>query len=149
VPARILAPAIGLDAPIIAVKVDASGAMGTPRTAGEVGWYGPRPGDPGNALFAGHVDWLVAGQPVKGSFYLLSKLKAGDLVSIRAADGQTRSFRVEWNRYYQANKAPVDEITGPTDHSSITLITCGGQFDRSLRSYVGRWIVRASLLEGQ
>jgi sortase (surface protein transpeptidase) len=147
-PTRILAPAIGLDAPIVAVKVDASGAMGTPRTAGEVGWYGPRPGEQGNALFAGHVDWLVAGQPVKGSFYLLSKLNIGDLVNVRSADGRTHSFRIEWKQYYQANKAPVEEITGPTDQASITLITCGGQFDRSLRSYVGRWVVRASLVEG-
>lgn len=148
-PARVVAPAINLNAPIVKVAVDRSGAMGTPRTAGEVGWYGPRPGEAGNALFAGHVDWVVDGKVTKGSFYLLHRLNPGDEVSVQTADGATLRFRVDWKRYYQAATAPIEEITGPTEQPSITLITCGGPFDRNLRSYVGRWVVRATLLEGR
>jgi len=145
-PARILAPAIGLDAPVISVGLTADGAMGTPRTAGEVGWYGPRPGEEGNALLAGHVDWVVSGRVQLGSFYRLSRLEPGDVVTILTTDGSQVRFRVIWKRLYEAATAPVDEITGPTGQPSITLITCGGEFDRTLHSYVGRWVVRATLL---
>lgn len=145
-PVRIGAAVIGLDAPVVEVGVDESGAMGTPRTSWQAGWYGPRPGEPGNALFAGHVDWVTKGKAVKGSFYSLSKLKTGDVVTVAAADGSTTHFRVQWNRYYQASAAPVDEIAGPTSEPSITLITCGGDFDRALKSYLGRWVVRATIV---
>jgi sortase (surface protein transpeptidase) len=40
--------------------------------------------------------------------------------------------------------APVKEITGPTPYEAITLITCGGSFNRSNLSYNQRLIVRAT-----
>jgi sortase (surface protein transpeptidase) len=52
---------------------------------------------------------------------------------------------VVWKQLYDARSAPVEEITGSTDEPVITLITCGGEFDRTLRSYTGRWVVRAAL----
>ena len=144
-PVRISAPSIGLDAPVIPVGVTA-GSMGTPKTAYEVGWYGVKPGEVGNALFDGHVDWVVNGTPVKGVFYTLAKLVPGDEITVRTGDGQEVRFRVDSNRFYDAASAPVAEIAGPTSTPSLTLITCGGQFDRSVRSYLGRWVVRASVV---
>jgi len=146
-PERIVIPSLELDAPVIAVALTADGAMGTPRTAWEVGWYGPRPGERGNALLTGHVDWVDAGRVVKGSFYGLSKLEPGSEVTIRAVDGSSRRFVVDWKKFYDAASAPLAEITGPTEQPSVTLITCGGKFDRTLRSYLGRWVVRATLVQ--
>lgn len=146
-PARIVIPAASVDAPVVRVGVDGSGRMGTPRTAHEVGWYGPSPGEAGNALLAGHVDWLQDGKPVRGAFYLLRKAQPGDEVTIYTADGETLTFRVAWVRYFEADNAPVEEIAGPTAEPSITLITCGGDLDRTLQSYSHRWVVRATIVD--
>ncbi len=148
-PQRLIVPAIGVDAPVIEVGVAKDGAMETPRTAHEVGWYGPRPGEAGNALLTGHVDWTVNGVPTLGSFFWLHKLQPGDEVTVRSSDGVSYRFRVVWTRLYDAATAPVPQIAGPTDQPSVTLITCGGQFDRSLHSYDGRWVVRAVLESGE
>ncbi len=117
--------------------------MGTPRTAHEVGWYGPVPGSPGNALLAGHVDWVENGKVRTGSFYLLHRLEAEDEIVVQMVGGERRRFAVVWRRYFEAASAPVAAITGPTSEASLTLITCGGPFDRALKSYLGRWVVRA------
>lgn len=37
---------------------------------------------------------------------------------------------------------------GPTSAVSVTLITCGGEFDRRVRHYTKRWIARAVLVGG-
>ncbi len=47
-PVRVIAPSIEVDAPVVPVGLTADGAMGTPRSAFDVGWYGPRPGEPGH-----------------------------------------------------------------------------------------------------
>ncbi|MHB1417211.1 MAG: class F sortase [Chloroflexota bacterium] len=145
-PAEISAPEIGLDAPVIHVGVTADGAMQTPRTEYEVGWYGPAPGAAGNAILTGHVDWLVSGRPVRGAFYFLYELNPGDVITVTAADGAAHRFRVIWKQSYEASSAPVEDIAGPTSVPSITLITCGGEFDRALREYADRWVVRAILI---
>jgi hypothetical protein len=38
----------------------------------------------------------------------------------------------------------MDEITGPTDTQSLTLITCGGAFDYVNGEYLQRTVVRAT-----
>jgi sortase (surface protein transpeptidase) len=65
-------------------------------------------------------------------------------VEITLSDGMVFSYEVESLNYYQAASAPVKEITGPTDYEAITLITCGGSFNRGSRSYNERLIVRAT-----
>src|SRR5688500_15521996 len=51
-----------------------------------VGWYelSPRPGEPGRAVLAGHIDWK--GTP--GAFKHLPDLNVGDLVTVTTEDGQ-------------------------------------------------------------
>ncbi|MDA8219726.1 MAG: sortase [Dehalococcoidales bacterium] len=146
-PVKISAPEISLDAPVIHVGVTADGVMQTPRTEYEVGWYGPPPGAAGNAILTGHVDWLVSGRPVRGAFYFLYDLHPGDVITVTAADGAVYRFRVIWKQSYDASSAPVEDIAGPTNVPSITLITCGGEFDRTLREYADRWVVRAILVK--
>jgi hypothetical protein len=36
------------------------------------------------------------------------------------------------------------EIVGDTGQESLTLITCGGDFDASTGQYVNRWVLRAN-----
>lgn len=145
-PVRLVAGSIGLDAPIVPVGVSPAGEMGTPQTPETVGWYGPKPGQPGNALLAGHVDWLGSQGPVRGAFFLLRLLRPGDEVVVRTTAGDSLTFQVEWKEFFDADSAPVERIAGPTTTPSITLITCGGNYDRTLHTYSGRWVVHATLV---
>lgn len=58
-PATLLIPDIGVAAPVDPVGVDGRGDMDVPGATGHVGWYepGPAPGDPGDAVIDGHLDW--------------------------------------------------------------------------------------------
>src|ERR1700704_2334116 len=58
-PARLVISKIGVDATIEARGLDASRNLLTPKDFNDVAWYnlGPAPGQPGNALVNGHVDW--------------------------------------------------------------------------------------------
>ncbi|MGE5620226.1 MAG: class F sortase [Sphingomonadaceae bacterium] len=142
-PRQIRIPAIGVDAGFEYVGLAADGAMDVPKDGNNVAWYrlGPKPGEPGNAVVAGHVDW--GGKTAV--FWELGSLKAGDLVEITATDGRKYEYVVQWLRWYDADDAPVEEVFGQSDGYELTLITCGGDFDRRTRQYLKRLVVRATL----
>lgn len=143
--ARLLIPRIGVDAPVVVVGVDGNGVMQSPKGPEEVGWYNftSQPGFGGNAVFSGHVDYRNYGPAV---FWELRNLRPGDLVEVRLADGTSYTYAVVRADSYKASEAPVGEIVGPTPRESLTLITCGGTFDRGVRQYSHRLVVRAERL---
>jgi LPXTG-site transpeptidase (sortase) family protein len=140
---RFSAPRVGINAAVEVLTLDGTGAMQDPSTPTKVAWYdfSARPGQLGNVVIAGHVDYANFGPAV---FWRLRDLKQGDRVEITLSDGLVFIYEVESLNYYQAANAPVKEITGPTDYEAITLITCGGSFNRGSRSYNERLIVRAT-----
>jgi len=142
-PARLVIPSIGLDARVAPVGLDASGAMDVPGTADEIAWYelGPRPGELGNAVLAGHNVWN--GRP--GAFANLRRLRTGDRVDVATSMQGWFSYQVEDVHSYPADKAPLDQVFGATDRPVLTLITCAGRPDRS-GSYPDRLVVRAKPL---
>src|SRR5438128_1115854 len=75
-PARLKIPAIGVDASVVSAGLKPDGTMDTPHDQYSVAWYkyGPRPGLPGNAVMAGHLDTKLTPTAV---FYNLNKLKPG------------------------------------------------------------------------
>ena len=74
---RISIPAIKVDAKIQEVGITAKGNMAAPRTFSEVGWYkyGPRPGETGSAVLAGHVDNGIAFPAVFSKLDKRSKMR--------------------------------------------------------------------------
>ena len=76
-------------------------------------------------------------------FGFLRQLEPGDEVLVSNAGGSQLAYRVVWSNLVDAENAPLDEIfdQGPSDE--LTLITCGGTFDRVTHQYLGRLIVRA------
>ncbi len=62
-----------------------------------------------------------------------------------AVDERGDEFVVQWQRRYDAETAPVAEVFAQSDATEITLITCGGAFDRTTRRYLSRLMVRAIL----
>jgi sortase (surface protein transpeptidase) len=142
-PVRLLIPTIGVDANIEARGLDAGRNMLTPRDFHDVAWYnlGPRPGQPGNALINGHVDWWT-GSAVFGR---LSRIRAGDLVIVVRADGSRLTFKVVGRQTVAAN-ARVASLFTPRRLATLTLITCSGAWDPQILSATQRLLVSAVLV---
>ena len=139
---RIKAPSIGVDAPIVTLGLDAKGIMADPPDPVSVVWYdfSAHPGYAGNVVLAGHVDYHNYGPAV---FWNLRRLTVGDRVHVTLQDGTTYTYQVASLAYYDAATAPVGEIVGKTPAETLTLITCGGTFDRRAGDYDKRLVVRA------
>src|SRR4029453_18220007 len=116
------------------------GALTPPKNFAKAGWYadGTRPGDVGPAVIAGHVD-SKRGPAV---FYKLRELQAGDLIAVTRG-GKTVRFRVVSTAWYPKKSFPTAEVYGPTPDRQLRLITCGGVFDHTLRSYKDNLVVYA------
>jgi sortase (surface protein transpeptidase) len=141
VPVQIDIPKIGAHAAVVPLGQDDDGSMSAPSDPDTVGWFAPGPGigAPGNALLDGHVDW---GGSLR-VFGLLRDLEPGDSLQVTDANGDVFGYSVQWIQLYPADGAPVADIFRQTGQEEITLITCGGAFDRSAHRYVARWVVRA------
>jgi LPXTG-site transpeptidase (sortase) family protein len=139
---RLLIPSIDVDAPVVVKGIDAEGVMQSPDNAWDVAWYdfSARPGFGGNAVFSGHVDYHDVGPAV---FWDVRNLQQGDLIKVRLADGTEYHYTVSDLNSFEASAAPVADIVGPTPTEVITLITCGGTFDSTLRQYSHRTVARA------
>jgi hypothetical protein len=142
-PAAVSIPAIGVDSPLTAIGVDGSGALVPPADFSEAGWFaaGPAPGETGPAVLAGHVDDHTG----PAVFFRLEELVPGDEVLVTREDGTTVTFTVTRVAEYPKTAFATDEVYGPTAGPELRLITCGGTFDRSRRSYEDNVVVYASL----
>ena len=141
-PVRVRVPGIGVDSPLELLGIDGTGALETPADYGLAGWFdrGPAPGDVGPAVLAGHVD-SSEGPAV---FWRLRELTAGDEVLVDRADGTTARFVVTRVERHPKDAFPTDAVYGPTPDAQLRLITCGGEFDRSVRSYRDNVVVFAT-----
>lgn len=143
-PKRITIPAIEVNSVIQSVGVTISGEMGTPNNTIDVGWFrlGPRPGEKGNAVIAGHVD-DANGFP--GVFANLYKLKKGDTLYIEDASGITYTFTVRGSYRYDPGFA--EDVFSPTnDITGLNLITCDGSWDTTTNSFRKRLVVFAEII---
>jgi len=111
--------------------------------ADEVGWYrfGPSPGQAGSAVLAAHI----AFDGVDGVFRHLEDLKPGDRVEVSYDDGSTSAFVVESITEYDKQSLP-DELFAKDGPAKLALITCGGAFNRQLRSYESNTVAIAKPL---
>lgn len=140
-PTQLSIPAIGVATPLIGLGLAADGSMEVPTDFSLAGWYtgGPRPGESGPAVVAGHVD-SVDGPAV---FSRLGDLRPGDAVDIARADGTTAHFVVERLERFEKQAFPTATVFGPTPRSELRLVTCGGAFDREHRTYLENLVVFA------
>ncbi|WP_133874921.1 class F sortase [Paractinoplanes brasiliensis] len=139
-PTRLRVGAVKIDTPLETLKLGKDGELQPPKTFAQAGWYadGTAPGDTGPAVIAGHVD-SKSGPAV---FYRLRDLTPGDRVDVLRG-GRTISFTVTAIRWYPKSEFPTEEVYGPTPDRQLRLITCGGVFDRTLRSYRDNLVVYA------
>jgi sortase (surface protein transpeptidase) len=141
-PATITIPAIGVQAPIVGVGLQADGAMQVPEPD-QVGWYklGPRPGAGGPAVLVGHLYYRRTGPAV---FYRLSELRPGDEILIGQRGGTTTRFLVGRLERHPKTALPTKRIWTGATRPLLRLITCDGPFDHTTGHYRDNLIVYAS-----
>lgn len=142
VPTSLTIPTLQVQAPVDPYGIDPNGQMDVPDNVTDVGWYefGPSPGAGGSAVLAAHVDLASQGP---GVFFDLDDLRDGDLVTVGYNDGTTADFRVVASTIYDKDELPLDAIFSRTGPPVLTLITCGGGFSESARSYDSNVVVYA------
>jgi LPXTG-site transpeptidase (sortase) family protein len=142
-PVRLIIPAINVNTKIQYVGVTPKGEMEIPSNATDVGWFklGPRPGERGSAVIAGHLD----GENGKtGVFINLYKLKKGNKLYIKDAKGKTISFVVRESRIYDPGYA--NDVFSGSGSAYLNLITCDGVWDGAMKSYSKRLVVFADIV---
>jgi LPXTG-site transpeptidase (sortase) family protein len=141
-PSRLVIPRINLDATIEARGLDANRNMQTAKDFKHVAWYdlGPAPGQPGDALLNGHVNWWTGG----AVFTRLSQIRTGDEVIVIRADGAIVRFKVTAKRTVDWN-ARIASLFAPSPVSTLTLITCTGTWNPLIQSDTQRLLVSAVL----
>jgi sortase (surface protein transpeptidase) len=142
-PVRVRIAAIGVDAPLIPLGLDANRALQVPERFDVAGWWsgGYRPGERGPAVIAGHVDSKTG----PAIFYRLGRVERGDAVTVERRDGSTVRFLVRDVAHYAKTAFPTKQVYGPTPRPTLRLITCSGDFDRSTGHYIDNTVVYAEI----
>ncbi|MCX5047061.1 MULTISPECIES: class F sortase [unclassified Streptomyces] len=123
-------PSLGIDAPIVAVRVGPDRQLGTPPLDRPklVGWYqdGPTPGEMGTAIAVGHRDTRTGA----AVFAALAQVHPGGRIEARRADGRTAVYTVDRVRVFDKARFPDKEVYGPSRRPELRVLTCGGLFSR-------------------
>jgi Sortase domain len=140
-PTEVRLPTLNVRSALVDLDVGPDGALQPPADPDVAGWYvrGALPGLPGPTVIAGHVD-SRSGPAV---FYRLDRLAVGDRVEVTRSDGQVFAYRVATVETYPKDAFPTARVYGPTPAPELRLITCGGDFDRSIGHYEDNVIVTA------
>ena len=146
-PVQLEIPAIGVVSLVEQVGMTADGAMDVPKGWMNVGWYhvGFQPGQPGNAVMAGHLDSRSGGPAI---FWDLSRLQPGDEAIVTYENGDRYTFAVQNIEVvpYDVQGEKVATIFGPSQTADLNLITCNGDWDRGKATYTQRLVVYTTLV---
>ncbi|OFE17147.1 hypothetical protein BA895_16890 [Humibacillus sp. DSM 29435] len=148
VPARLVIPALGVNAKFQTIGLDSSGptdaqgrkALGNPSDRTKAGWYsaGPRPGSgTGTVLVNGHT-YHDGSAIFKESF--ASKIANGQRIDIVAGNGSVCSYQVQrvWRDVAKGDYANIVSSQGLYNFSGperLFLATCGGPFNSWEQNY--------------
>ncbi len=143
-PVSVTIPAIGVSSTLEDLVADPrTGELAAPADPARAGWFaaGVVPGDQGPAVLGGHVD----SRRGPGVFFRLRDLRPGDRVLVTRSDGVALTFTVIAVQAFPKTAFPTAAVYGPTAGPELRLVTCGGRFDRSARSYDDNVVVDAAL----
>ncbi|WP_405875366.1 MULTISPECIES: class F sortase [unclassified Streptomyces] len=145
-PVRLRIPKIWVDAPFTDLFIGPTGQLEPPPAADTnlVGWHvdGASPGEAGTSIIAGHVDTKTSA----AVFANLGELAKGDVFYVDRADGSTATFRVDDSETFEKDNFPSDRVYADTPQAQVRLITCAGDYDRSVRDYTDNLVVFAHLI---
>ena len=140
-PVTVSVPAIGATGPVTPISVDDAGEIEVPADATTLGWYrnGPSPGETGSAVIVGHVDF----RGEWGTFGRLAEVGLGSPIAVTLDDGSQVTFVVANVYRVPKPELPTAALFSHDGPARLTLITCGGAFDRASGHYVDNVVVEA------
>lgn len=142
----------GIDhARIVEIGTKNNGALATPYNIYDVGWYtgSSLPGATGTAIIDGH-----GGRPGVGVFGNLTLIKLGAVIEVEMGDGRLYTYKVVDTATKalgeEADAYMLEAFHSPEKgKSSLTLITCTGDYWLKQRTYSHRFFVRAVLMDSE
>ena len=141
-PVRIEIPSIGVEARIVWLGLNPDHSLEVPTNFADTGWWsgGPRPGERGPAVIAGHVD----SKSGPAAFYRIRDLRPGDAIVVERRDGSRARFTVRGSEQYPKTHFPTARVYGRTAGPTLRLITCSGTFDSATGHYLDNTVVYAN-----
>jgi LPXTG-site transpeptidase (sortase) family protein len=141
-PIRLKIPKLNVDALIEDVGLTADGSMAVPKGPDDVAWFalGPRPGEIGNAVIAGHEGWKNG---ISAVFDYLYTLHVGDTLYTVDAKGKTTVFVVREIRILDEHADASAVFASSDGKAHLNLVTCEGVWNATTKSYAGRLVVFA------
>ena len=144
-PTHVTIPALNVDTTVVTVGLDEERAVEVPENIDIVGWYehAAAPGSQaGSAVLVGHRDGSGG---TRGAFYSIGNLEIGERVEVATEFGSALQYEVVSrelidNRDFDANAARLFAVDGSP---RLTLITCGGLYDRKNGGYQANIVVTA------
>ncbi len=138
------------NARVLAMGVNAKGALNTPANIFDVGWYNAS-GKPGQGRVM-IIDGHNGGPHMYGVFKKLPDLVAGDIVKIERGDGAIFEYSVVENTTVSIDEADkymntLAKKPAISDKEGLTLISCTGEWSQKQKTYLSRQFVRAVLVE--
>jgi sortase (surface protein transpeptidase) len=145
-PRRILIGVIGVSGLIQKIGLTSSNAISVPTNVHFAGWYtgSAKPGELGLSIIDGHV----LGRYNDGIFKNLSNLNSGDVYQIEYGDKSIRNFEVVDVKTLPEKEAALyllQQREGITHQ--LNLITCGGAFNASAKTYDDRVVVVSKYID--
>jgi LPXTG-site transpeptidase (sortase) family protein len=145
-PASVSIPSMGVQASVIPVGLDDGGGVFVPEDVRTLGWYTesvPVAADQGSAVIVGHRDSAVQGA---GAFSGIENLAEGEVIEVATTSGDVETYVVDEVKVVLKSDftSIVEEAFAINGEHRLTLITCGGAFDSSARSYVSNVFVIAT-----
>lgn len=146
-PVQLIIPDAAVDAVVEVGTITPDGVMQNPSGSWVVAWYDVlgAPGLNDNVVMAGHLDYWDVGPAV---FWNVPNLGPGAPMTLVMDDGEQIDYALDSSRLYNVREELTPEViqsdvTGPTGRETLTLITCGGEFDPVTGEYLYRQVVRS------
>ncbi|HLK76473.1 MAG TPA: class F sortase [Streptosporangiaceae bacterium] len=145
-PVSLTIPLIGVQTDLMTLGLKSDGELQVPppNMVSVAGWYtgSPRPGAIGSSIIVGHIDG--GGGSIKGVFFRLTQLSAGDKIYVKRADGTLVEFQVTSVQQYLKDHFPTQAVYGAVPDPELRLITCDGTFDLATGHYLSNIVVYAT-----
>ncbi|QCX27894.1 class F sortase [Nocardioides jishulii] len=144
-PVSISIAAIDVASDLVRLGLQSDRTVQVPEDADKAGWYelGAAPGQVGSAVILGHVD-SSDGPAV---FHRLGELAPGARIRVRMGTGDDEVFAVSRVETVRNADFPAAEVYASHGRPTLTLVTCGGEYDRARGGYQSNVIVYSERVE--
>jgi sortase A len=147
VPSQMNIEKIKVNAAIRPVGLTAAGDMDIGENPTELAWYqyGPKPGETGSAVVAGHYGWKG---DVPSVFNDLNTLAKGDKITVQDQNGKESIFAVTKIALYDPDQDATEVFRSNDGKAHLNLITCQGSWVNAKQSYTKRLVIFTDLENG-